>query len=710
MTCICSSAAVLALEMLALAVLLLLIACSSDAPHPGTAAAAAPSSPCPAWQTLSNATIVVDAGAPEYEKFAAVELAGQLAALTQLAAPVIIQCDLSAGAGRWATAADSAAATACGRLSGRNGTIAVGTAAAGQLFGVATGDLSAAMLGPEGLVATSNRTNWLRAAPHGSFALAGTQMQVGPVNSSHGTLFAVYHLLHVLGVRFFAQDAIVYRQACPSMLPALDITYRPQMEQRNVYTWAMGTFGLHAMRSHQNMGGSKWPAGYSAASYGVSVEVATPPGSVHTSYTILGSNITNARVPPKDLWEKNPEWFWPRNGGYGQLCWTNQSLLDFVAAQAIGYLRAQPHANVLDLSQNDNGNYCNDTHEQTVIAEEGSAIGPLLRAVNFVAEAVRNALPDRMITITTLAYEYGRTALRVTKPLSNVAVKVTANGVNYGVPLTETRNSAFVGDLAAWGRITSRLYIWDYIDDAGNHVQPWPNHYTVGPNVKFFAQHGVRGVFEEGASVTAGDGADMAELKNYVLAEMLWNPDQDPNALIEEFVNGYYGVHGAVYVRAHLDNMHRSVQSSGCNATENSYADGCLNSCCDYPPAGARDKLETYLNAEALIASAQVLQRGMSATNGTAPYQHRVSKVYFSVLYSILYNWDAVVHAAAASGIAWRTFVPEQTLAGAFELFAGIYRRTNVRTIDGQQNHKHCLFACPLAQMRDQLGLTASAF
>ena len=74
------------------------------------------------------------------------------------------------------------------------------------------------------------------------------------------------------------------------------------MEQRTVYTWAMGTFGLHAIRSHQNMGGSTWPTGYAPASYGLSVEVATPPGSVHTSYTILGSNMSNARVPPAELW------------------------------------------------------------------------------------------------------------------------------------------------------------------------------------------------------------------------------------------------------------------------------------------------------------------------------------------------------------------------------------------------------------------------
>ena len=88
-----------------------------------------------------------------------------------------------------------------------------------------------------------------------------------------------------------------------------------------------------------------------------------------------------------------------------------------------------------------------------------------------------------------------------------------------------------------------------------------------------------------GLQFTAGDGADMAELKNYVLSQMLWDPSQDPAVLIDEFLLGYYGPTGAAFVRAHLDNMQRAVQTAGCNSTANSYTDGCLNSCCDYPPS-----------------------------------------------------------------------------------------------------------------------------
>lgn len=94
-----------------------------------------------------------------------------------------------------------------------------------------------------------------------------------------------------------------------------------------------------------------------------------------------------------------------------------------------------------------------------------------------MADAVSKELPHRDIVISTLAYEYGRAAPRITKPASNVAIKVTANGVHYGAPLSDPRNSDFADDLVAWGRITERLYVWNYINDAGCYLQSWPNWY-----------------------------------------------------------------------------------------------------------------------------------------------------------------------------------------------------------------------------------------
>lgn len=82
----------------------------------------------------------------------------------------------------------------------------------------------------------------------------------------------------------------------------------------------------------------------------------------------------------------------------------------------------------------------------------------------------------------------------------------------------------------------------------------FPNYYSLGPNIDFFKAHGVRGIFEEGPGLGPGDGTDLEELKDYVMAEKMWDPSLDHDVLIEEFLSGYYQA-AAPFVRLYMDTM-----------------------------------------------------------------------------------------------------------------------------------------------------------
>jgi hypothetical protein len=43
-------------------------------------------------------------------------------------------------------------------------------------------------------------------------------------------------------------------------------------------------------------------------------------------------NCSSSQCPPAELFKTHTEWFWPRNDStvYGQLCWSNQSLIEYV--------------------------------------------------------------------------------------------------------------------------------------------------------------------------------------------------------------------------------------------------------------------------------------------------------------------------------------------------------------------------------------------
>lgn len=95
----------------------------------------------------------------------------------------------------------------------------------------------------------------------------------------------------------------------------------------------------------------------------------------------------------------------------------------------------------------------------------------------------------------------------------------------------------------------------------------FPNYYSLGPNIDFFHAHGVRGVFEEGPGIQPGDGTDLEELKDYVMAEKLWDPSLDHDVLISEFLNGYYGS-AAPFIRLYMDTMVSSCRYITCMCSE----------------------------------------------------------------------------------------------------------------------------------------------
>src|SRR5207247_1268774 len=149
------------------------------------------------------------------------------------------------------------------------------------------------------------------------------------------------------------------------------------------------------------------------------------------------------------------------------------------------------------------------------------------------------------------------------QPRSNVIVRLCSIECNFREPLDQQSNAAFADDLRGWSKLCQRLYVWDYTTDFAHYVQPHPNWFTLGPNLRFFQQHHVRGVFEQGAYQS--HGSEMAELRAWLLAQLLWNPHQDDRALIDEFLDGYYGPAAAPHLRRYLDLMHDA--SRGYNLT-----------------------------------------------------------------------------------------------------------------------------------------------
>ena len=182
----------------------------------------------------------------------------------------------------------------------------------------------------------------------------------------------------------------------------------------------------------------------------------------------------------------------------------------------------------------------------------------MFRAVNNIAGALRDEFPT--VAIDTLAYQWSRPAPKLTKPKPNVIIRLCSIECNFALPLTDPSNVKFQTDISNWGKISKRLYVWNYVSNFNDFMVPFPDYPSWGPNIKFYAEHGVAGLYQEGTYT--GAGGDMSELKDFVLSQLMFNPSLDADRLISRFLVGYYGEPAASFVRQYMDAMHDAVVDS----------------------------------------------------------------------------------------------------------------------------------------------------
>jgi hypothetical protein len=273
-------------------------------------------------------------------------------------------------------------------------------------------------------------------------------------------------------------------------------------------------------------------------------------------------------VPPQEFFAAHPEYFAmiqgrrqkEQRGLPAQLCCTNPDVIRICTQRVREAMQAQPEATVFSVSQNDayEANYCQCESCQSTARQHDSQIAPILQLVNCVAEAIEKDFPDKIVE--TLAYQYSRRAPKHMRPRPNVVVRLCSIECCFAHPLAtcnSPQSTLFRTDIEAWARVAPRLWVWDYTTDFANYLLPFPNQRVLGPNVRFFVAHNVKGIFEEDSYDSAD--SEFAELGGYLMAKALWNPDYDLDRATNEFLVEYY-VEAAGPIQQYIDMLHKRVE------------------------------------------------------------------------------------------------------------------------------------------------------
>ncbi len=403
-----------------------------------------------------------------------------------------------------------------------------------------------------------------------------------------GTLYGVYHLLETyLGCRKYSPEAEVIPRSRKVILPRMHDLQVPGITFREPHYYPAFDDGYrewHKLDTHRDEW-SMW---------------------VHTF---------NQLVPPSVWFNSHPEYFSEVNGiriPDGQLCLSNPDVFRLVVEELRRRMAEHPEARYWSVSQNDTYNPCQCEECSRIDREEGSHAGSLIRFVNRVAAE----FPDKIIA--TLAYQYTRRAPLHVKPADNVLVVLCTIECNRSRPIEiDPSSRSFVKDIRDWSRITDNILVWDYVVQFRNLVSPFPNLQVLQPNIRFFLKNGVKAMFQQGAGNNIGE---LAELRSYLIAKLLWNPRADVEAIEKDFLEGYYGK-AAPFLKSYLDLMHTALKKSG----RNLYIYG-------YPFPEERG----YLSAKNMDRYSDLFDEAETAVADTHVFLERVRTARLPLMYALL--------------------------------------------------------------------------
>lgn len=110
------------------------------------------------------------------------------------------------------------------------------------------------------------------------------------------------------------------------------------------------------------------------------------------------------------------------------------------------------------------------------------------------------------------------------------AIETARQGINFPIA-TSNIHATFRKDLVDWGKICNEILVWDYVIQFQNLVSPFPNFSTMQDNINFYIANNVSAVFVK----EIGKRGEFAELRGYLLAKLLWNPQCDMKQEMDDF-------------------------------------------------------------------------------------------------------------------------------------------------------------------------------
>ncbi|WP_244307370.1 DUF4838 domain-containing protein [Flavobacterium fluviatile] len=362
-----------------------------------------------------------------------------------------------------------------------------------------------------------------------SFIIKSDEKNIYLIGSNEKTLrYAIYTLLETWGFRkYTAKDSFIPKLTEVTFLKNFNKTYKPSFEYRALFypdCYDENFREWHKLDWHPDDFGI-WG---------------------HSFYKLLSA---------KAYFKTNPDFFALYQGKRNaeSLCMTNDTVVKIISKKMADLISQNPNARFFSISQNDDVVYCECDKCKALNEKHGGPQGSLYYFLNKIATQFPKT------KITTLAYLHTCHAPKNIKIKPNIYTIFCPIEMNRGKAIGETSdNKDFLNILNKWTTTTEHFYLWDYTVEFTNYLSPFPNFHTFSKNYQLYKQNKVKGVFVQGYADIAGD---LYELRQYLLAKIIWDTNTDVEAVTNDFLNGFYG-NAAPFVKKYIELLIQNQEKS----------------------------------------------------------------------------------------------------------------------------------------------------
>ena len=239
--------------------------------------------------------------------------------------------------------------------------------------------------------------------------------------------------------------------------------------------------------------------------------------------------------PPEQYFAKHPEYYALINGKRQptQLCHTNEDVIRLSIEKTCQIFRDNPEVTVTAIAPNDGRSFCDCPTCKKLDDENRGRAGSFFYFVNRIAAGVKKEFPHHhLISLAYLDYAKPPTKLKV-DPYIIIRLCTDSHAWMYQFCFV-WESEEFQKAIKAWHAARAKIYLWDYTTDYVHFLVPMANWPVVADNTRFNIKNGATGIMYE------SDGNDNDEMRGWVWAKQLWNPDLDTKTLLKDFVFGYY--------------------------------------------------------------------------------------------------------------------------------------------------------------------------